>query len=70
MLDHLRHGDYDGALSRNDSGSEMAPRADIAYPWDSLPVIDQRHLGLHAHMLPPLKVGIPMQHGSRVYHPS
>jgi hypothetical protein len=70
MLDHLRHGDYDGALLRNDSGSEMAPRADVAYPWDSLPVIDQRYLGLHPHTLPPLKAGIPMQYGSRLYHPS
>jgi hypothetical protein len=70
MLRHLRHGDYDGALLRNDSGSGMASRAEVAYPWDSLPVIDQRHLGLHAHMLPPLKAGIPMRYGSRVYHPS
>jgi hypothetical protein len=70
MLDHLRHGNYYGALLRNDSGSEMAPREDVAYPWLPLPIIDQRHLGLHAHTLPPLKAGVPMQYGSRVYHPS
>jgi hypothetical protein len=68
ILEHLRHGDYDAALLRNDSGSRMGPRADIAYPWDHLPVIGQRHLGLHAHMLPPLRAGIPIQHGSRVYY--
>jgi hypothetical protein len=70
MLDHLRRGDYDGALLRKDSGSEMGSRADIAHPWDPLPVIDQRHLGLHAHMLPPLRTGIPTQYGGRVYHTS
>jgi hypothetical protein len=68
MLEHLRHGDYDGALLRNDSGSEMGPRADIAYPWDAPASIDQRHISLHTHMLPPLRAGIPIQQSGRVYH--
>jgi hypothetical protein len=70
MLEHLRHGDYGGALLRNDSSSEMSSRADIVYPWDALPVTDQRHLGLHAYMLPPLSAGIPTQYDGRVYHAS
>jgi hypothetical protein len=70
ILEHLRHGDYDGALLRNDSGSRMGPRADITYPWDHLPVTSQRHLDLHAHILPPLRAGILTQYDGRVYHPS
>jgi hypothetical protein len=70
MLDHLRRGDYDGVLLRNDSGSDMGSRADITYPWGPLPVIDQQHLGLHAHMLPRLRASIPTQYGDSMYHTS
>jgi hypothetical protein len=69
MLDHLQHGDYDGALSRNDPGSEMTPPADRAYPFDRLPVIAKRHIGLRAHMLPSARASIPVHHGGRVHHP-
>jgi hypothetical protein len=46
MLDHLQHGDYDGALSRNDPGSEMTPPADRAYPFDRFVPICSHQLGL------------------------
>jgi hypothetical protein len=70
MLDHLRNGDYDGVLLNNNTGSEMVPQADSAYPWDYLPVIDRRHLGSRAHMLPPHRPSIPVHIGDRMYYVS